>query len=99
MAKSTIKLTPTPYAEVLDVLKSDSLRRVEEAIASMFQQPILRDYSSIYISPTQAAMSVSGMSPAQIQKFIDNHQEQLIAFGIRFHQDSKATQAEEEYPK
>lgn len=44
-------------------------------------------------------MSVSGMSPAQIQHFLDEHQDAIIKFGIRFAKDAEATTDEEEYPE
>jgi hypothetical protein len=99
MAKSSIKAISTPFLEVVAVLQSPSLTRVEEGIAAAIGKPILREYSSVYVSPTQAAMSVSGMSPTQIQKFLDEHQDALITFGIRFAQDADATKEEEEYPE
>jgi hypothetical protein len=99
MAKSSIKVIPTPFLEVVAVLQSPSLNRVEEAIAAAIGQPILREYSSVSVSPTQAAMSVSGMSLGEIQKLLDDHQDALIVFGTRFAQDAEATKVEEEYPE
>jgi len=99
MARNEIKVVPTPYQEVVTLLKSDALRAVEDEIAARMNVNLLRDFSTASTSYTQSEMSVSGMSPDQIQSLLLRRREEIIAFGVRFLKDEEATKDEEEYPE
>lgn len=99
MGTSKIKIIPTPYQEVMSLLKSEALRAVEEAVAPQVGLKILRDYDTASTSYTQAEMSVSGMSPAEIERSLLDHRDKLVSFGVRFLKDPEATKDEEEFPE
>jgi hypothetical protein len=98
MPVPSIKIVPTTYQEVMSLLKSNALRAVEEAIATQVGQRIIRDYGTAETQHTQAIMSVSGMHAAEIENYLADHRDRLIAFGVRFLRDKEATKTEEEYP-
>jgi len=98
MARAEIEVIATPYKDVIALLKSETLRAVEDEIAARTGENVLRDYSTASTTYTQAAMSVSGMSPSQIESFLLAHREEIVDFGLRFHEDEEATKDEEEYP-
>jgi hypothetical protein len=97
MPDPPIKVVPFTFAEVLDVLHSASLRKVEQGIAQQTGQRIIEDYSPVCINLTLASMSVSGMNAAQIQALLDNESERLIAFGVKFLREEGMTRDEEEH--
>jgi hypothetical protein len=98
MADPPIKVIPTPYQEVLALLRSDALRAVEQPIAAAIGSRIVEDYSTTCTSYTQADMSVSGMTVAQTAALLTSQRDQLIRFGITFLRDESATDNAEEYP-
>jgi hypothetical protein len=99
MSDPIIKVIPTPYHEVLALLKSDTLRDVELPIISAIGSRIVEDYSTTCTSFTQADMSVSGMTVTQVTALLMNHQEELVRFGIAYLQDRAANHETEEYPE
>jgi hypothetical protein len=99
MADRAINVTPTPYQEVLALLRSEPLRAVEQAIAAAVGSKIVEDYSTTCTSYTQADMSVSGMTVAQTETFLIAHRDRIISFGIAFLRDQAATDDSEEYPE
>jgi hypothetical protein len=99
MADPAIKVMPTPYQEVLALLRSEALRSVEQAIASEVGSSIVEDYSTTCTSYTQADLSVSGMTVAGTETLLVAHRDQLIKFGVAFLRDEAATDDSEEYPE
>jgi hypothetical protein len=99
MADPAIKVIPTPYQEALALLRSDTLRMVEQAIADAIGSRIVEDYSTTSTSYTQADMSVSGMTIAQTEALLVTRREQIIKFGVAFLRDEAATDDTEEYPE
>jgi hypothetical protein len=98
MADPAIKVIPTPYQEVLALLRSDPLRAVEQAIAAAVIMRIVEDYSSASTSATQADMSVSGMTIADTASLLVSRRDQLIKFGVALLRDEAATDDAEEFP-
>lgn len=98
MADPEIKVIPTPYPEVLALLRSDALRAVEQPIAAAVGSRIVEDFSSC-TSYTQADISVSGMTVAEAEALLISHRDQIIKFGVRFLRDQAATDDTEEYPE
>ncbi len=99
MADPAIKVIPTPYQEVLALLRSDTLRAVEQIIAAAVGSRIVEDYSSTWTSFTQADMSVSGMTVAETQSLLVAHRDQIIEFGVAFLRDEAAADDSEEFPE
>ena len=99
MPPSQIKIIPTSYRSVMALLKSESLRDVEEEIAARLNMPILRDYMTQSVNLIQGTISVSGLSAGQIETLLREYRTRIIAFGIRFNQDKHATKEAEEYPE
>ena len=99
MADPAIKVIPTPYQEVLALLRSDALRAVEQAIAAAVGSRIVEDYSSTSTSYTQADMSVSGMTVAQTEALLVSQRDQIIKFGVAFLRNEAATDDTEEFPQ
>jgi len=99
MAKTQIKIIPVEYSEVVDLLHSDCLQQVEKAIASQTGMRIVEDYSPACTSYTQAEISVSGLTTAQLRELLASHRDEIIAFGIAFLRDEAATQDDEEFPE
>jgi hypothetical protein len=98
MANATIKVLPTEYADVMALLKSAALHAVEEPIAAALGMKIVYDDSSSSVSIEQAWLSVSGMTCPEIQRFLLEHRDALIRFGIRLQQDQQGKPDEQEYP-
>lgn len=94
-----ITITPTTYQEVVSLLTSDELAAVECPIAERRRLRILRDLASTTTSYLQAEVSVSGLTVAEIRKYLALHRSSLIAFGVRFLGDGDATKEEQEYPE
>jgi hypothetical protein len=98
MPTRKIKVIPTSYQEVMALLNSDALHAVEDSVAPQVGLSIIRDYSTSSTQDTQAEISVSGMTANEIEKFLANNREMLVAFGVRFLTDQEATKDEEEFP-
>jgi hypothetical protein len=96
MAEPAIKVIPTPYQDVMALLRSDTLRAVEQPIASEVGLRILDETSA---SNIQSDLSVSGMTVAETEALLRSHRDQIIAFGIAFLRDEAATDDTEEYPQ
>jgi hypothetical protein len=93
-----ISITPTSYQDIVSLLTSEELAAVETPIADRCRMKLLRDLESTTTSFRQAEVSVSGMTAPEIREYLALHQARLVAFGIRFLGDARATQDEEEYP-
>lgn len=99
MADPGIRVISTPYPQVLALLHSDALRAVEQAIAAQVGSRIVEDYSAASTSYTQAEMSVSGLTVAEIETLLVERRGEIVAFGVRFLHDEEAMRDEEEYPE
>jgi hypothetical protein len=66
MADPAIRIIPTSFQQVLDLLTSEHLRSVERAIAAEVGMRVVEDYSAAATSDTQAEMSVSYTSPLKV---------------------------------
>jgi hypothetical protein len=99
MADPAIKVIPTPYQDVLALLRSDALRAVEQAIASEVGSRIVETYSTSSTNYTQADLSVSGMTVTETETLLVAHRDQIIKFGVAFLRDEAATDDSEEYPE
>lgn len=97
MPTPEIKIIPTPYQEVLGLLHSEPLKRVEKAIAAAVKLKIIEDYSFACTSSTQETMSVSGMTPQQIETLLKEHGDRIIRFGIRCQLNDAATAKDDDY--
>jgi hypothetical protein len=98
-AKSTIKILPTPFADVELLLKSDALRAVEEPIAAGVDMKVVYDYTSASVSIAQAWISVGGMTCQELEQFVAEHRDALIRFGIRFQTEQRNAESRQEYPE
>lgn len=98
MAKSSIKLTPTPFSDVVALLKSEALRVIEEPIAADLRMKIVYDFTSSSVSITQAWVSVCGMSCQDIEKFLAEQYDALLRFGIAHQRYQLGVPDEQEYP-
>jgi hypothetical protein len=94
-----ITLVPTPYQDVVALLKSEALSAVEGPIAARCRMTIIYDGGSASTSYVQAEISVSGMTTRQIEDYLAANKESLIEFGVCFLQDPEATRDEQEYPE
>lgn len=94
-----ITVIPVSYQDVVALLKSDVLSDVEQQIASRCHMKIIYDYGSVTTSYTQAEISVSGMTTAQLGSYLADHKESVIEFGVRFFNDTETTTDEQEYPE
>lgn len=83
-----IKLTPAAYDEVVALLKSDALRAVEEPIAAAVGLEIIRDYSVGSVAWIQAEISVSGLSPKELEQYLVAHRQAIVDFAIRYSSSS-----------
>src|SRR5262249_35187791 len=99
MAEPAIKVISIPYQQTVALLQSETLRAVEEAIASEVGSRIIEYNSVMSASLAQADMSVSGLTLAEIESLLVSCRQHIVAFGIRFLRDKDATSNEEEYPE
>jgi hypothetical protein len=99
MAEPAIKVIPTSYQDVLALLHSDALRTVEQAIAARVGSRVVQDYSVACSTFTQADVSVSGLTVAEIEALLLARRDEIVAFGVRFLRDEEATRDDEEYPE
>lgn len=90
---------PTAFQDVVALLKSAALAAVEEPLAKKRGLNILYDIGSAGAAYSMAEISVSGMTPAQIEVYLAEHRQALIDFGNRFLGDEEATADEQEYPE
>lgn len=82
MADPAIRIIPTEYHEVLALLRSETLRSLEEEIAAAAGYSIREDYSSVCTSHRQADMSVSGLTASEIAALLAASREQIVRFAI-----------------
>ena len=94
-----IRVIPTPYQEVLALLRSDALRAVEQSIAVAVGSHILEDSTIASTTRIQGDLSVSGMTIAETESLLLAQRDQIIRFGIAFLRDEAATDTTEEFPE
>jgi hypothetical protein len=94
-----VKVVPTPYAPVVELLNSGALQVVEDEIARQVGMPINRDMSSAVTSYIQAEMSVSGLTAAGIEQLLCDHRKEIVEFGVCLLSDADATMDEGEFPE
>src|SRR5262245_48053777 len=99
MADPPIRVIPTSFQQVLDLLTSEHLRSVERAIAAEVGMRVVEDYSAAATSYAQAEMSVSGMTASDIEALLRDRRDRLVAFGVRLLRDQAATHDDGEYPE
>ncbi len=99
MDDPTIRVIPTPYQDVLALLRSDALRAVEQSIAVAVGSHILEDSTIASTTRIQGDLSVSGMTIAETESLLLAQRDQIIRFGIAFLRDEAATDTAEEYPE
>ena len=92
-----ISLIPTSFQEIVALLTSEELAAVECPIADQCRLRIIRDIASTTTSHLQAEVSVSGMTVVEITNYLARYRNHLVAFGVRFLGDSKATEEEQEF--
>ena len=88
--------SPSPFQQVLALLRSDDLRAVEQAIAAAVGSRIVEEYSITCTAYTQANMSVAGMTVAESEALLASHRDQLIKFGVGFLRHEGATDNSED---
>lgn len=94
-----IKVIPTPYQQVLALLRTDALRVVEQAIATAIGFRIIEDFSTACTTFTQADLSVSGLTISEMESLLIAHRDRVIRFGIALLRDQAATDESEEFPE
>lgn len=94
-----IVLVDASFQDVVALLKSEALSVVDQAIAAALQMPIRYDFDSACVGYAQGDISVSGMTPHQIEEYLKTNSDAIIDFGTRFMHDIEATSEEQEYPE
>lgn len=94
-----IQIIPTVYQEVLALLKSDVLAAVEQPIAAGRRLKMIYDDGTASMTYLRAQISVSGLTTADIAKYLSQNTDALIRFGLRFLGDHEATSDDQEYPE
>jgi hypothetical protein len=98
MADQPIRVRPS-YQEVLDLLASEQLRTVEQAIAAEVGMNIVEDYSVVSTSHLLVAIGASGMTPSDIKVLLQDRRDKIVAFGVRLLRDPAVNSDEDEYPE
>lgn len=89
---------PVSLDEMLNLLRSDELQRVESAIASSAGTHICSDHLQATAQFTLQEVNLAGLTAESIRIGLERAFTKIVQFGVTFLRDEASSRIEQEYP-